>query len=336
MTNNDNHDVLRWGLVGCGDVAQKKGGPALYKTPGCSLVAVMSRSEGRSAGFAKQHGAQRHYTRYEELLADPDVNAIYVATPPDVHREQTIDALCAGKHVLCEKPMGLSLDECDRMIRAAAQSRGQLMIAYYRRKYPAVVKIKELLDAGAVGRMTKIRTEVADLYKLPADGLLPWRLNPNVAGGGFLWDVGCHRLDLMVHFAGDVAEVSAMLDTVAFDMPVEDSACLLLRFESGAQGVGLYHWNVAQGGDTIEIGGTKGRILCDMATGKVEWLSTEGRQDWLLPPPAITHQGIVEDLVCAVQEDRPNCVPGEEGRKTNAILQAAMCSHQKKRTIAVA
>jgi predicted dehydrogenase len=335
MTNESNHGILRWGLVGCGDVAQKKGGPALYKTEGCSLVAVMSRNEERAASFARQHGARRHYTNYEELLADGEVNAIYVATPPDVHLEQTMAALRAGKHVMCEKPMGLTLAECDRMIRSAAESRGQLMIAYYRRKYTAVVKIKELLDAGAVGKITKIRTEVADLHKPPADGSRPWRLDGNVAGGGFLWDVGCHRLDLMVHFAGEAAEVSAFLDTLAFDMPVEDSACLLLRFKSGAQGIGIYHWNVQSGGDAIEIGGTKGRILCDMATGKVEWFTAAGRQEWILPPPAITHQGIVEDLARAVQENRPNCVTGAEGRKTNAILEAAMRSQREKRTVAV-
>jgi predicted dehydrogenase len=130
----------------------------------------------------------------------------------------------------------------------------------------------------------------------------------------------------MVHFAGEVAEVSAFLDTVAFDIAVEDSACLLMRFKSGVQGVGIYHWNVQNGGDTIEIGGTKGRILCDMATGKVELCKAAERQNWTLPPPAITHQGIVEDLVLAIKENRPNCVPAEEGRKTNAILEAAMRS----------
>ncbi len=271
MTNDGNRCLLRWGLVGCGDVARNKGGPALYSTPGCSLVAVMSRNEERAASFARRHGARRYYANYEELLADPEVNAIYVATPPNAHGEPTIDALRAGKHVLCEKPMGLTLEECDRMIRAAEHGPGQLMIAYYRRKYPAVVKIKELLDQGAVGQMTKIRTEVADSYKPPADVSKFWRLDPRVAGGGFLWDVGCHRLDLMVHFAGEAAEVSAFLDTLAFEMPVEDSASVMMRFQNGVQGTGIYHWNVPSGGDTIEIGGTKGRIVCDLATGRVDW-----------------------------------------------------------------
>jgi predicted dehydrogenase len=243
--------------------------------------------------------------------------------------------LAAGKHVLCEKPMGLTLTECDKMIDAAKKSGTQLMIAYYRRRYPAVVKIKELLDQKAVGQLTKIRTEVADIYRGPTSGDLPWRLDPKVAGGGFLWDVGCHRLDLMVHFAGEVAEVSAFLDTAAFDIPVEDSAMLIMRFKNGVQGAGIYHWNVPSGGDTIEIGGTKGRIHCDMASGQVDLYTADGKQSWTLPPPAITHLGIVEDLVEAVRNRRTNCVDGPEGRKTNAILDAAVRSHQEKRTVAV-
>ena len=135
------------------------------------------------------------------------------ATPPSVHAEQTLAAAAAGKHILCEKPMGLTLAECDRMIEAADQNQVQLMIAYYRRKFPAVVKIKELLDNRAIGQVTKIRTETAGLYHPPADGSTPWRLDPAIAGGGFLWDVGCHRIDLMIHLLGDVTEVSAFLDT---------------------------------------------------------------------------------------------------------------------------
>jgi 1,5-anhydro-D-fructose reductase (1,5-anhydro-D-mannitol-forming) len=296
----------------------------------------MSRNEERAAAFARQHGAQRYYMRFEDLLADPEVSAVYVATPPDVHMQQAMAALRAGKHVLCEKPMGLTLQECDRMIETAREAPGQLMIAYYRRKYPAVVKIKELIDQGAIGRLTKIRTEVADFYKAPQTGSLPWRCDPGVAGGGFLWDVGCHRVDLMVHLAGEVAEVSAFLDTVAFDMPVEDSASLLMRFKNGAQGTGIYHWNVQGGGDAIEIGGMRGRILCDMATGSVELITPQGRQSWVLSPPAITHQGIVVDLVEAVRKGRPNCVDGAEGRKTNAVLEAAVRSHREKRVIALA
>jgi 1,5-anhydro-D-fructose reductase (1,5-anhydro-D-mannitol-forming) len=336
MTQASEHQVLRWGLLGCGDVAQRKSGPAFNGAKGSALVAVASRDQQRAAAFADRYQVGRHYTKYESLLADPEVNAVYIATPPHVHLEQALAAFQAGKHVLCEKPMGLTLAECDKMIDAANTSGKQLMIAYYRRTYPAVVKIKELLDRGATGQVTKIRTEVADIYRGPATGTLPWRLDPKIAGGGFLWDVGCHRLDLMVHFAGEVAEVSAFLDATAFTIPVEDSATLVMRFKNGAQGTGIYHWNVQSGGDTIEIGGTKGRIHCDMASGQVDLFTAEGKQSWTLPPPAITHLGLVEDFVDAVQNNRPNCVDGAEGRKTNAILDAAVRSHEEKRTVAVA
>ena len=316
--------MIRWGLVGCGDVAEHKGGPGLIDADGSRLVAVASRNERRAADFAKRHGAERHYTTLEALLSDDEVDAVYVATPPHVHAEQTVTCARAGKHILCEKPMALTNAECDQMIRAADEGGVQLMVAYYRRRYPAVMKIKELLEAGRIGRPTVLRAQMAGRYQPPVDGVQPWRTDPAIAGGGFLWDVGSHRIDLMIHFLGDVAEVSAFVDTVAFDLDVDDSASVLLRQADGAQGVGIFHWNVGRGGDEIEIGGTEGRIVCDMATGCVRLIAAAGQEQWMLPPPKVTHRGIVEDLVQAIETGRQNCLPGDEGRKTNAVLAAAV------------
>ena len=328
--------TLRWAVVGCGSVAEHKGGPALYNVEGSELTVAMSRDRQRAAGFAERHGAKRYYTRFEDVLADDEVNAIYVATPPHVHAAQAVAAARAGKHILCEKPMALTVAECDRIIAEALQRGVQLMVAYYRRRYPAVVKLKELLDAGCIGRPTKIRTEVAGCYQPPADGSKPWRTDPAIAGGGFLWDIGSHRIDLMVHLMGDVRQVAAFADTVVFDLAVEDSASLILRFANGAHGVGVYHWTVAHGGDEIEIGGTQGRILCDMNTGLVRLVTDAGRQQWELAPPGITHQAIVADLVEAVRQGRPNCSDGAEGRKTSAIIEAAMLSSRRGRVVEVA
>ena len=326
--------MIRWGLVGCGDVAEHKGGPGLIEADGSRLVAVASRDERRAADFARRHGAQRHYTTLEALLSDDEVDAVYVATPPHVHAEQTIACARAGKHILCEKPMAMTDEQCDRMVRAAEDAGVQLMVAYYRRRYPAVVKIKELLEAGSIGRPTILRAQMAGRYQPPTDGARPWRTDPAVAGGGFLWDVGSHRIDLMIHFLGDVAEVSAFVDTVAFDLDVDDSAAVLLRYAAGgAQGVGIFHWNVARGGDEIEIGGTAGRIVCDMAVGCVRLTAESGDEQWMLPPPQITHRALVEDLVQAIDAGRANCLPGSEGAKTNAVLAAACRSSSEGRMI---
>ena len=328
--------MIRWGLVGCGDVAEHKGGPGLIEADGSRLVAVASRDARRAADFAQRHGAERHHTTLEALLSDSEVDAVYVATPPHVHAQQTIACARAGKHILCEKPMALTNAECDEMIRAAEEAGVQLMIAYYRRRYPAAMKIKELLEAERIGRPTVLRAQMAGCYQPPADGAQPWRTDPAIAGGGFLWDVGSHRIDLMIHFLGDVAEVSAFVETVAFDLDVDESAAVLLRYANGAQGVGIFHWNVSRGGDEIEIGGTAGRIVCDMATGCVRLTAEAGEEHWMLPPPKVTHRGIVEDLVQAVETGRRNCLPGDEGRKTNAVLAAAGESSRNRSVIRLA
>ena len=327
--------VVRWGIVGCGDVAEHKGGPALYHARGSQLVAVMSRTEARAASFARRHGAKRHYTRFEDLLNDGEVDAVYVATPPHVHAQQAIACARAGKHVLCEKPMALTLAECDEMIRVADECGVQLMVAYYRRLFPAVLRIKELIEGGRIGRPTKIRAETASCYTPPPDGSSPWRVDPATAGGGFLWDIGSHRIDLMTYLLGDVIEVAAFVDTVAFDVKVDDSASLILRFAGAAHGVGVFHWNVSHGGDEIEVGGTGGRVVCDLNRHVVTLTADGGIETWTLSPPDIMHLAIVEDFVHAISEGRENCVSGREGRKANAILEAAERSSRERRVVRV-
>ncbi|MDP6506671.1 MAG: Gfo/Idh/MocA family oxidoreductase [Planctomycetota bacterium] len=326
---------LKWGLIGCGDVAEKKGGPALCQADGSTLVSVMSRSESKGSDFARRHGADRVYTSVEDLLSDEEANAIYVATPPHLHAEQTISAAEAGKHVLCEKPMAINVDECRNMVEAAAANDVQLMIAYYRRRFPAVVQMKKIIDDGLIGSPVLMRTQNAGRYS-PSSNPNSWRTDPSIAGGGFLWDIGSHRIDLLLHLMGDISEVSAIVETMTHDIPVEDSASLLVHFESGAHGLGLFHWNIPRGADEIEIGGTEGRIVCDMSTGNVRLITTSSQEEWNLPPAGPTHLAIVEDLRTAIEEERTNCAAGSEGLKTNALLAASERSSKEKRFVQLA
>jgi len=225
--------AVRWGILGCGDVADHKGGPALYNVPGSELVAVMRRDEAKAAEFARRHHARRHYGRVDDLLADAEVDAVYVATPPNSHAELTCRAAAAGKHVLCEKPMAMTVAEAQTMIDACAEAGVQLMIAYYRRFWPVALKIREVLGSGVIGTPVFARAQNQSLYRPPEDGSTPWRVDPEVAGGGYLMDIGSHRIDLLVGLLGDVAEVRATVDTMTFDIAVDDSSALLMRFANG-------------------------------------------------------------------------------------------------------
>ena len=329
--------TVRWGIIGCGNVAEHKGGPALYHVPGSTLVAVMRRDAAKAADFAQRHNAKRHYAHVDDLLADDEIDAVYVATPNDSHADLTRRAAAAGKHVLCEKPMALTVAEARTMIDACQRAGVQLMIAYYRRFWPVALKMKALLDSGAIGTPVFARAQTSALYHPPEDGSTPWRADPAIAGGGFLMDIGSHRLDLLVGLMGEVAEVTAMVGTATFDIAVDDCSAILMRFANGARGAGLFNWNITGYCDELEIGGTAGRIVAtDVGTGELTVVTADGEEQFSLPPPTITHLALVADLVDSIQTGRPNGLSGEEGLKTTAIMEAAYRSAQTGRAIHLA
>ncbi len=328
--------MVKWGIIGCGNVAESKGGPALYKAENSELVAVMRRDEQLAAEFAERHGAQRHYSTVEQILADEEINAVYIATPPHVHAEQTIAAAQAGKHVLCEKPMAMSVAQCREMIAACAANNVQLMLAYYRRFWPAAQKMKQLLADGAVGTPTMARAHCAYLWHPPEDGSVPWRIRREIAGGGFLWDIGAHRLDLLVQMMGDVESVGALVEAVHFDIEVDDASSLVMKFTSGAQGVGMFYWTIGASIDELEVAGPGGRLIAtDFGAGDLLLTRDGETEQFHIPPPRPTHLPLVEHYVQCISSGQPNALPGEEGLKTTAIIEAAEASAKTGRFVAL-
>lgn len=317
-------DHVRWGLIGAGDVAEHKGGPALYGVQHSSLTAVMSRRRERAEDFARRHGARRVYTSLEDLLADEEIDAIYIATPPSTHTELTVRTAEAGKHVLCEKPMAMSAAECVRMVEACRTNGVQLMIAYYRRFWPVVAKMKELVEAGAIGRVLRGRTAVADLYRPREDGERAWLTRADTAGGGFLTDVATHRLDLLCYFLGWPVEVSALVDTQHFEFDVDDASSLLIRFEDGVHASGSFNWNVGAPADEFELWGTEGRLVSrNLGRGDLELYRGTRHQSFHLPAPPVTHLGLVAHYVDCLRSGVPNELPGEVGMLATCITDAA-------------
>ncbi|MCK4590577.1 MAG: Gfo/Idh/MocA family oxidoreductase [Candidatus Latescibacteria bacterium] len=317
--------TLRWGIIGCGDVAEHKGGPALYGVEGSELVAVMRRDAAKAEDFARKHRAKRWYSNAEDLLNDPEINAIYVATPVHLHHTYTIQAAEAGKHVLCEKPMALNARQCREMIAACRESEVKLTIAYYRRTYSIVQKMKRLLEKGTIGEPMLMRINLTGYYNPPDPNALgEWRTDPKVAGGGVMFDVGSHRLDVMVYLFGEVEKVSAFTETLHCGYRVEDSAVLSMKLANGMHGVANFNWNVGNSSDEFEIYGTEGKILArPLEGGHLEIYRGKQLKVFELPPPKITHWGLVENLVQAVDQEIPLICSGEDGVKTNLIMEAA-------------
>ncbi len=331
-------DEIRWGIIGTGDVAEYKGGPPLYMANNSRLVAVMSRNPEKVAGFAKKHGVQKTYTDAQALIDDPEVDAVYIATPPDVHRDLAERAASAGKHILLEKPMALSVKDCEAINAACRTHNVQLIVAYYRRFFPVVQKMKALLDEGAIGRPIRARALHTGYFKPREDGERSWLTNLDRAGGGFMMDAGIHRLDLFAHLLGPAKEVSAFTDTVHFDFDagIDDSSTVIIRFENGAHATAAFNWNVGVALDEFEICGTKGRLVSrDLGKGALQLDNIQGTELFHLPPPAFTHQNLVEHFVHCLMHGQANTLPGEEGMLATQLCLAAYASSRKEGHVAL-
>ena len=315
--------ILRWGIIGCGNVAEHKGGPPLYTVDDSELIAVMRRDRTRAEDFAKRHGAKRVYTDVQQLLADDEINAVYIATPPNLHCEQTIFAAHAGKHILCEKPMAMTVDECQQMVDACRDANVSLMIAYYRNHYPNVVKMKTLMEEGAIGDVVLARINCTAYFNPNRNDLKNWRINPEISGGGVLMDIGSHRISLLQYLMGDIASAQGFAESVHLDAAVDDSAVFSLRFESGAHAVANINWNIGVGRDDVEVYGTAGCLRCSPLNSENLTLETksDGLVDLKQTPLQHTHTGLVENFINHIKTGQPIRCSGESGLQTNATME---------------
>lgn len=317
---------INWAIIGCGDVAERKSGPALYQTDSSQLIAVMRRDGEKAADFARRHGARRWYTTVESLLADPEINAVYVASPHDLHRAHATAAAEAGKIVLCEKPMGTSAADAQAIVAACRANRAPLAVAYYRRAWPAVRKMKELLAEGAIGRPVVARIQLADYFGPRPEPA--WLTSKAQAGGGPLANGGSHWIDLMRYLLGEVAEVAARC---SYDMgfEVEDTALLAMRMAGGAWVSLSTTWQSPVAVNELDIQGTAGRLLASPLSAGRLLLQRGGPgsaaepEVWRLPHPGVTHSAFVRELAPALLAGAAPPVAGEEGVACWRVLEAA-------------
>ena len=214
---------VRWGIIGVGDVTERKSGPAFYKAPHSELVAVMRRDGDKARDFAERHGVPRWYDDGDALIADPDVDVVYISTPPDTHKEYTLKVAAAGKPVFCEKPMARNFAECREMIEACDVAGVPLWVAFYRRSMPRFLKIKELLDGKAIGDVLAVSIRTYRRPVIERGDPHPerfWAYLPDATGGGGAWvDAGCHQIDLLDFYLGPVAGVHGFARNRARHLP---------------------------------------------------------------------------------------------------------------------
>lgn len=315
-------DRVGWGLVGCGDIARKRVAPALRDLDNCELVAVSRADAARAESFASEFGAKRWHSDWHELVRDSEVEAVYIATPVHLHAEQAVAAAEAGKHVLCEKPMALTVAECERM-NAAADANGVLLgVAYYRRFYPAVERVREMLESGEIGVPVVAQVNAFERFDPAPDHTRRWLLDKRQSGGGPMFDFGCHRIELFLNLFGDVKAVKALAGNVLFEREVEDTACALLRFEQGTQAVLSVTHAAREPQDTLEIFGSEGSVHVEVLNeGLLRVRTKDGERVESHPPHANLHQPLIEDFARAINEGRLPRVDGQVGQKVSEILE---------------
>jgi predicted dehydrogenase len=255
---------INWGIIGCGDVTEIKSGPAFNLVPDSKLVAVMRRTESKVKDYAERHKVPKWYTNADELINDKDVNAVYVATPPSSHAEYTIKAAEAGKPVYVEKPMAASYEECRKMLEVCSVNNVPLFVAYYRRELSYFKIIKELVDSGIIGRIQSINMNLltSHNYEDFSDDNLPWRVNPEIAGAGYFYDLAAHQFDYLDYVFGRIIKVSGYKSNFGGFYEAEDTVTASFIFDNNVIGTG--HWcfvaDKNSERDSTIVYGEKGRI----------------------------------------------------------------------------
>jgi len=321
-------EILRWGLIGCGDIARKRVAPALRDGERCALVAVSRARKELAEGFAREFGARRWYGEGSELLRDPEVDAVYVATPVDLHARYSIAAAEAGRHVLCEKPMALSVRDCRAMIDACRANKVRLGVAYYRRFYPLLRRVKEILTAGEIGRVGLAVIQAFEWHSIPEGSERSWFLSKDRSGGGPLMDFGCHRIEVLLNLLGPVERVVGLAGNTLFQREVEDTASASFRFRAGPIGVLSVSVSVGEPRDSVELYGSEGSIhVPALNQGTLRVLGGKQERVEEHPPHANLHQPLIEDFARAVLEHRDPEVGGEVGLEVQRLIEVVYGTH---------
>ena len=305
--------TYNWIVIGIGDITKRRVIPAIQAEPRSRLYGLVTRDPAKAAPFHAQT-----WTTLEEALADPNVDAAYIGTPVFLHASQTIQALRADKHVLCEKPMAMSEAEARTMLQAAEQNGKQFGVAYYRRCYPKVQRAKQLLDAGAIGK--PVLAELTCHGWFDGSGRRSWLVDPAKAGGGPLFDIASHRIDVLNFLFGQPLRVSAHLSSVVHRYAVEDNATVMIEYANGVRGIVDVRWHSHVVRDECRIRGTDGEIEISPLNGP-DLVFPGGRED--LPPHINLHYPIIENFVDALEGTAPLLSTGASAFWTDWVTEQA-------------
>lgn len=305
---------MNWVLIGIGDIATRRVIPAIQAEPRSRLYGVVTRDPAKAVQYHV-----RAWGTLDEALADSSVDAVYVATPVFLHGPQTIAALRAGKHVLCEKPMAMNEAEAAEMVHVAKEGGRVFGVAYYRRAYPKVRRAKALIEAGVIG--TPVLAELTCHEWRGDDGAhRSWLLDPAKAGGGPLYDIASHRIDVLNFLFGQPERVSGSLSNVVHRYAVEDNATVMIDYAGGLRGIVDVRWHSKIRRDECRIRGTEGEMELSPLNAP-ELVYPGGREQ--LPVHSNVHLPLIENFMDAVEGKGSLMAGGAEAYWTDWVTERA-------------
>ncbi len=326
--------LIKWGIIGVGDVCEIKSGPAFQKIEGSELVAVMRRSADLAKDFAQRHGVEKWYSNADELINDSDVDAIYIATPPNSHAEYVKRVAEAGKIVYVEKPMARTYEECLGMIEACKVANVPLFVAYYRRSLPNFLKIKELLESEAIGDVRFVNIFVQKPLDDKDQNSNNWRVNPDISGGGYFYDLACHQLDILDFLFGPIKKATGYTANQTNSYAGDDLVVGNFVFENGIIGSGVWSFaaNSVSQKETTIIVGSKGQISFPCFGDHSVTLEVEGKEPIkyefnILPN---IQQPFIQSIINELNGDGVNPSHGESAARTNWVMEQICNSGDRK------
>ena len=305
--------MLNWVVIGIGDITTRRVIPGIQAEPRSTLYGIVTRDPAKAAPYAV-----RTWQTLDEALADSAVQAVYVGTPAFLHAPQTIAALQAGKHVICEKPMAMNEAEARTMVQAAEGSGRLFGVAYYRRRYPKVQRARQLLKEAAIGQV--VVAELTNHMWFDGTGSRSWLVDPAKAGGGPLFDIASHRIDVLNFWFGKPVHVTAQLSNVVHQYPVEDNATVLIEYEHGVRGIVDVRWHSKIVRDECRIRGTDGEIEMSPLNGP-GLVTPQGHET--LPAHSNLHYPMIENFVDAVEGKADLLASGASSYWTDWVTERA-------------
>lgn len=308
--------LIRWGMVGCGDVCEVKSGPAYQAVPGFELSAVMARTPGKAKDFAERHGVNKWYECVDALLSDSELDGIYIATPPDSHLALALQVAEAGKICSLEKPMAIHYQQCQQIAQAFEKAQLPLFVAYYRRCLPSFVQLKHIISAGQLGQIRHLSWH----YSRPPSArdladVENWRTDSKIAPGGYFDDIACHGLDVFCFLLGDVQTANGLAVNQQGLYTAFDSISASLLFESGASASCAWNFASALRQDQVIIAGSKGWLEFSIFSDKPAKLHVNGHMRAIeMPKPS----PIQLDYVAAMRKH----LDGEQQHPSMAVSAA--------------